>query len=80
MWKKRREAVLELVDTEENFLKDLLVIKQVFADPTSPRGGPLQYLLAAQDHASLFSNVDDLVISSTVSYIYINIKSLLNDS
>ena len=39
---------------------------QVFADPTSPHGGPLHHLIGAQDHASLFSNVDDLVSSSSV--------------
>ncbi len=39
---------------------------QVFADPTSPSGGPVQSLIAAEDHAKLFSNVDDLVASSSV--------------
>eukprot|EP00048_Salpingoeca_helianthica_P008622 m.124681 g.124681 ORF g.124681 m.124681 type:complete len:823 (+) comp14653_c5_seq1:1301-3769(+) len=70
--RKQYEAIQELIDTEEAFLKDLCVIKTIFADNMSPHGGPMQYLISAQDHVALFSNVDDLVSSS--SFFLIQLK------
>src|SRR4051812_27883446 len=56
--RKRQEAIYELIQTEQTYLRDLQLIIEVFY-------GPLQNILSSADQKKVFSNVEDLLLCNT---------------
>ncbi|KAJ3203501.1 Intersectin 1 (SH3 domain protein), partial [Dinochytrium kinnereticum] len=57
--RKRQEAIYELIQTEQSYVRDLQIIFEVFYNPIS------QYL-SQQDVTSIFSNLEDILMTNTI--------------
>jgi hypothetical protein len=61
---KRYNAVMELVATEESYVRDLHILETIFATPLSP-SGQMAHLLGAKDHQAIFGHVGDLIVCNS---------------
>ncbi|KAI9193369.1 uncharacterized protein BJ171DRAFT_528088 [Polychytrium aggregatum] len=57
--KKRQDAIHELIATEQSYVRDLQIIVDVFY-------GPMTGMLLESDFRTIFSNIEDLLISNTM--------------
>eukprot|EP00123_Amoebidium_parasiticum_P000757 comp11651_c1_seq1/m.6165 comp11651_c1_seq1/g.6165 ORF comp11651_c1_seq1/g.6165 comp11651_c1_seq1/m.6165 type:complete len:917 (-) comp11651_c1_seq1:6-2756(-) len=54
---KRQETIYELIQTDKNFVADMITLKEVFQDPMRE-----QNIYTGQQTASIFSNLDEVIM------------------
>ncbi|KAI8834668.1 Dbl homology domain-containing protein [Chytridium lagenaria] len=57
--RKRQESIFELIQTEQSYVRDLQIIFEVFYQP-------ITQLLSKQDVDTIFSNLEDILMTNTI--------------